>query len=68
MKQWTPTRIKDFRKSFNLNQNAFGLKLGVTARYIIYLEKGVKRPGKTLKLFLDCLEKEVTRERKGKGV
>lgn len=46
----------------NLSQKAFGELLGVTRNYIYYLEKGVKEPSKTLKLLLDCIEKE-----KGKG-
>jgi hypothetical protein len=40
--------------------------LGVTTRYIIYLEQGVKEPGKTLRLFLECLEREAEGKEKGK--
>lgn len=58
MKQWTPEEIRDFRKRLNLYQKAFALLLGVTERYIIYLEKGVKQPSKTLKLLLDCIEEK----------
>jgi DNA-binding transcriptional regulator YiaG len=69
MKQWTPEEIREFRKRLNLYQKDFASKLGVTTRYIIYLEQGVKIPGKTLKLFLDCLEREAEgngkRKRKG---
>jgi len=69
MKQWTPEEIRDFRKRLNLYQKDFASQLGVTTRYIIYLEQGVKEPGKTLRLFLDCLEREAEgkgkRERKG---
>lgn len=67
MKQWTPEEIKDFRKRLNLYQKDFALMLGVTTRYIIYLEQGVRVPSKTMKLFLDCLEREVERKRKRKG-
>jgi DNA-binding transcriptional regulator YiaG len=63
MKQWTPEEIREFRKRLNLYQKDFASLLGVTTRYIIYLEQGVKEPGKTLRLFLDCLE----REAEGKG-
>jgi DNA-binding transcriptional regulator YiaG len=65
MKQWTPEEIKDFRKKLNLYQKDFASMVGVTTRYIIYLEQGVKTPGKTFRLFLDCLERETKRKRKG---
>lgn len=67
MKQWTPEEIKEFRKRLNLYQKDFALLLGVTGRYIIYLEKGVKQASKTLKLLLDCIEKEKGKEGKGHG-
>jgi len=62
MKQWTPEEVKDFRKRLNLYQKDFASMLGVSARYIIYLEQGVKRPGKSMRLFLDCLERESERK------
>lgn len=65
MKEWTPEEIRDFRKRLNLYQKDFALLLGVTERYIIYLEKGVKRPGKTLRLYLDCIEREGKTKKKG---
>ncbi len=65
MKEWTPEQIRDFRKRLNLYQKDFALLLGVTERYIIYLEKGVKRPGKTMRLYLDCLERERKTKKKG---
>ena len=69
MKQWTPEEIREFRKRLNLYQKDFASKLGVTTRYIIYLEQGVRVPSKTMKLFLDCLEREAEgngkRKRKG---
>lgn len=67
MKAWTPEEIKDFRKRLNLYQKDFALLLGVSMRYIIYLEKGVRVPSKPLRLFLDCLEKEARGKRKRKG-
>jgi hypothetical protein len=48
-----------------MNQSDFGLMIGVTQVYMSYLEKGVRQPGKTLKLFLDCLEREHERKKKG---
>lgn len=62
MKAWTPEEIRGFRKRLNLYQKDYALLLGVTGRYIIYLEKGVKTPSKTLKLLLDYIEKEKERE------
>ena len=67
MKQWTPEEIKEFRKSLNLYQKDFALMVGVTTRYIIYIEQGVKKPGKTFRLFLDCLKREEEGKRKRKG-
>jgi len=42
-----------------LSQEAFGQTVGVTNNYVYLLEKGVKRPGKTLKLLLEYIEREV---------
>lgn len=67
MKEWTPEEIKDLRQRLNLSQIAFGDRLGVTRNYIYYLEKGVKIPSKTLRLLLDCLDKEAEGKRKRKG-
>ena len=61
MKDWFPEDIKAFRKKHNLLQREFAELLGVTREYLVYLERGVKKPGKTLKLFLECLEREFKR-------
>jgi len=63
MREWTQEDISKLRQRLKLSQTAFAALLGVTRIYVYYLEKGVKRPGKTLTLLLDCIEKE-----KGKGV
>lgn len=42
-----------------LSQEAFGQTVGVTNNYVYLLEKGVKRPSKTLKILLEYIEKEV---------
>jgi len=65
MKHWTPEEIRAFRKRINLYQRDFALMLGVTGRYISMLEKGVKKPSKTMEALLNCLEREDTRKRKG---
>jgi transcriptional regulator with XRE-family HTH domain len=61
MKEWSPVEIKEFRKNQNLYQRELAQLLGVTREYVIFLEKGVRMPGKTLRLFLDCLERELKR-------
>jgi DNA-binding transcriptional regulator YiaG len=62
MKEWTSKKIKGLRQRLNLSQTAFGELLGITRIHVYYIEKGVKTPSKTLRLLLDCVEKE-----KGKG-
>ncbi len=56
MKNWTPKEIKEFRKRLNLYQKDFSQMIGVTERYIIYLEKGVRQPSKTLKILLSMMD------------
>ena len=58
MKNWTPEEIKEFRKQLNLYQKDFAQKIGVTERYVIYLEKGVRQPSKTLKILLTIFEEQ----------
>jgi DNA-binding transcriptional regulator YiaG len=58
MKQWKPQEIKAFRKRLKLSQKAFGDLLGVSRIHIYYIEEGVRKPSKTLKLLLDCVERE----------
>ncbi|OGW43381.1 MAG: hypothetical protein A2Y66_03775 [Nitrospirae bacterium RBG_13_41_22] len=62
MKEWLPEDIQAFRKKHNLYQRELAQLLGVTREYVIYLEKGVRKPGKPLKLFLECLEREFKRK------
>ena len=49
---------------YMLSQPAFGEIVGVSGNYIYLLEKGVKRPSKTLRLLLGYIENEIE---KGKG-
>ena len=65
MKNWTSKEIKILRKKHDLSQPAMGNLLGVSGNYIYLLEKGVKKPSKTLMLLLDCVEKQI--KEKGKG-
>ena len=48
----------------NLNQTALGNILGITRIHVYYIEKGVKRPSKTLRLLLDCVEEKLLQERR----
>ena len=66
MKSWKPEEIRTFRKRLGLYQKDFALKVGVTERYVIYLEKGVRQPSKTLKILLSMMETQ--ENEKGKGV
>jgi len=56
MQNWAPKDIKSLRKKYKLSQPAFGNLLGVSGNYVYLLEKGVKRPSKTLRLLLDCIK------------
>lgn len=74
MKNWTSEEIREFRKRLDLYQKDFAQRIGVTERYVIYLEKGVRQPSKTLKILLSMMEtqgnekgKEVQNHGKGKG-
>jgi len=69
MKQWTPAEIKELRIQMGMTQAAFAEVFGFTSIYANYLEKGVRMPGKILKRFFDCIEREMIGERRyyGKG-
>jgi DNA-binding transcriptional regulator YiaG len=64
MKQWKPEEIKNLRTRMRLSQEAFGETVGVTNNYVYLLEKGIKTPGKTLKLLLEYIEREVEQGQK----
>jgi predicted transcriptional regulator len=58
MNDWKPEDIRKLRKNLNLTIKAFCELIGVTQRYVIYLEKGVRNPSTTLKILLSRIEKE----------
>ena len=62
MTDWTPEALKNFRKTLGLTQESMAERLGVHKNYISMLEYGAKKPGKTLQLLLDCLEREHGKE------
>jgi DNA-binding transcriptional regulator YiaG len=66
MKQWAPEEIKLFRKQLGLYQKDFAEMIGVTRVYVIYLEKGVRRPSKTMKKLLDIMEQQENEREKGR--
>jgi DNA-binding transcriptional regulator YiaG len=66
MKTWTPEEIKEFRKRRGLYQKDFAQMIGVTERYVIYLERGVRQPSRTLKILLSMMEAQ--ENEKGKEV
>ncbi|MDA8170485.1 MAG: helix-turn-helix transcriptional regulator [Nitrospiraceae bacterium] len=59
------------REKYSLSQLALGELTGVSGNYIYLLEKGDRKPGKTLMLLLDRIEKEIgaksKKERSGYG-
>jgi DNA-binding transcriptional regulator YiaG len=66
MKAWLPEEIEVLRKSRRLSRRAFSELLGVTGNYVYLLEKGVKTPSATLRLLLDCVERQLHGKEKGK--
>ncbi|MHC4307274.1 MAG: helix-turn-helix transcriptional regulator [Planctomycetota bacterium] len=59
MIKWTPRRIKGLRRKYRISQIAFADMMGVTRIYIYYLERGDRKPSKTLSLLLDCAEENL---------
>lgn len=65
MKEWTSAEIEGFRKVHGLTRKALGELLGVTVQGIYQWERGLRSPGKTAKLLLDRVAREIS---DGKGV
>ena len=65
MKNWTPKKIKELRNKYNLAQRKLGELLGVSGNYIYLLEKGVKKPSKTLQILLGYIEGDLLGNEKG---
>ena len=65
MRTWTKDEISGLRKALGLSQESFGELIGVTRQYVYYLERGVRVPGKTLAILLECInQKEVKKHGK----
>jgi len=58
MKAWLPDEIREFRKRLGMTQRQFASLIGVSGNYVYYLEGGERKPSKTLRILLNCLEKE----------
>jgi DNA-binding transcriptional regulator YiaG len=65
MKKWTPDKIYELRDNLNLTQEAFGERIGVTSRYVIYLEQGRRNPSKTMQILLDYISGSATSNKRG---
>ena len=62
MKEWKPEDIVKLRKGLKLSQSAFGERLGISRMHVYYLERGVRKPSKTLCILLDCIERKEVEE------
>ncbi len=58
--------IRELRRKRGLSQKRLANLVGVTRNYIYYLEGGEREPSKTLMLLLDCVEKQLHENEKGK--
>lgn len=67
VRDWAPEEIKELREESKLSQKAFGDLLGVTRNFIYYLERGERKPNKTLRLLLDSVKEELKEKGKRKG-
>jgi DNA-binding XRE family transcriptional regulator len=65
MKQWTAEDIKVLRTTFGITQKALADLLGVTRVYIGLIEREEKKPSKTLKLLLNCVERDLRENENG---
>ncbi len=66
MKKWTPDNIKQLRINNKLSQRAFGELIGVSGRYVLYLERGERNPSKTMQILLDYLVRYKFKRKGGK--
>jgi DNA-binding XRE family transcriptional regulator len=63
MRIWTPQNIREFRTRFKLSQKALAELVGVQENYIYLLEKGDRRPGKSLALLFDFIERDLKKKK-----
>jgi DNA-binding transcriptional regulator YiaG len=64
MKAWLPEEIEALRKKHRLTRRAFSELLGVAGNHVYLLERGLREPSNTLRLLLNCVEKQLNEKRK----
>ncbi len=57
-KTWTAKQIRDLRLSLNLTQAAFADRIGTTENFVWMLEHDQRAPNETLKLLLECIQRD----------
>ena len=62
MKKWTSKEIQYLRKKYGLTQTVLADLVGVAQNYVHMLEKGVRKPSRTLQLLLNCVEEKLKRK------
>lgn len=60
--KWNKESIRKFRQDLGITQTKFAELLGVTRRYVVYLESGVYSPSLQLQRLLDCLSEKYLRK------
>lgn len=63
---WTPEDIEALRKRHKLSRRVFSELLGVAGNHVYLLERGLRKPSRTLKLLLDAVERQFKEKRTGK--
>ena len=69
MREWAKEDIRDLRSRLGLSQTAFGELVGITRIAVYYLEKGVRRPSRTLAILMEHISQhhsETKTEKEGK--
>ncbi len=58
MKDWTPSEVEVFRKTYGLTRKTLADLTGVTVSSIYQWERGLKQTSKTVKILLSRIEEE----------
>lgn len=64
---WNPQDLKDLREKHGITQEALAKMMDVTTNYISMLERGIKRPGKIFKNYLERVKSDLNGERLNHG-
>ncbi len=57
--EWASVEIKKLRESNHLTQAELAELIGVSTNYVYLLEKGVKKPSKSLQLLLGYVSRDL---------